>query len=759
MKTVSLFIRRVSFALFAMAAFISTQAVYAETISQSRATATNLGLYGGEVRDIAVDTNSDSIYITTYSPNGVYISGNNGATWRGLPAGTDYGEPRGVEIDSAGNVYAVLGEGLLKSTDRGANWTLLSSFPAGYGGSIAIAADDAIYIGRTDGQVSVSRNGGISFTTATAVGDGSVVQSIAPTSTTGTAYASTTNNTTTQLYKTIDFGASWTLIDTSSVTTTFSTVGVNPADANQVILISSTADVGPWMTTNGGTSWSELPVTPYATHVDFDTNGRIYLGVDYSDDNGATWSQIQQTTPISRVSGYVTADPDDVNTIYGGSFAAFAKSTDRGVTWSDTNEGITAVTVKGIAQSTDKNTVWVATNAGLARTTNFLTSSPDWTFPIQYEAGAYTVWIDPDNASHVVVGGQSSVIYSNDGGATWSTATGWNSSYAALQIVHKPGNPDVLFAAASYQNQTAAMSGGVYTSTDGGATWSTLSFPSDESVQSVAAMADGTLYAGNGNVSINATSETGVYVYTGGSWSKLTGSPAEEITALAIDPNNSAILYAAAADFNTYGAAGDTTSGFYRSTDSGATWTKITSGIADVTKIRSIGLQDAGSVTNVYIGGVNKLSNAGVIYKSTNNGVSFGLYYTGLKNENFNALLFDGLISGNTRGLYNLKAKASVSMKLSKSSVKKGTKLKVTATVKDKSTARLLKKKNITFYQKKGSKWVKIKVAKTNNRGVATMTLKASKKVQLKAVWKPGVADKEEFSKSTSTVKTLKIKK
>lgn len=758
MKTVFVFMRRASFAFFAMAALIGTQAAHAETISQSRATATNLGLYGGEVRDIAVDTNSDSIYITTYSPNGVYTSADNGATWSGLPVTADYGEPRGVEIDSTGNVYAVVSDGIIKSTDRGTSWTPLSSFPAGYGGSIAIAADDTIYIGRTDGQMSVSRNGGVSFTTATVIGDGSVVQYLAPSSIAGTVYATTTNNTTTRLYKTVDFGATWSLMNTSAVTTSFSSVGVDPTDPNQIILISSTADVGPWMTTNGGTSWSQLSVTPYATHVDFDTSGRIYLGVDYSDDNGVTWSQIQQATPISRVSGYVTADPDDVNTIYGGSFAAFAKSTNRGSTWSDTNQGITAVTVKDIAQSPDKNTVWVATNAGLARTTNFLSDSPTWTFPIQYDAGAYTVWIDPDNSSHVVIGGQNSVLYSNDGGATWSTATGWNGTYAALQIVHRPGNPDVLFAAASYQNQTTAMSGGVYTSTDGGATWSTLSFPSDESVQSIAATADGTLYAGTGNVSINATSETGIYKYTSGSWNKLTTSPAEEITAIEIDPNDPTIVYATAADFNTQGRSSEV-SGFYRSTDSGANWTRITSGLTGVMKFRSIGLQDAGSTTNVYLGGTNALAGTGVIYKSTNNGVDFGLYYTGLENETFNALLFDGLMSGNTRGLYDLKAKASIVLKVDQKKVKKGQKVKASVTLKDKSTGRKIKSKSVTFYKKSGTKWVKIKTARTNTKGVATISVKAQKKLQLKAVWTPKGSVAEEFAKSSSSIKTVSIKK
>ncbi len=742
---------------FAFSLFTTTTA-HAETISQSRATATNLGLYGGEVRDIAVDTNSDSIYITTYSPNGVYVSADNGTTWSGLPAGTDYGEPRGVEIDSAGNVYAVLGEGLIKSTDRGTNWTLLSSFPAGYGGSIAIAADDAIYIGRTDGKMSVSRNGGTSFTTTDVTGDGSVIQSIATSSTPGTVYVTTTNNTTTGLYKTVDFGSTWSLVNTSSVTTLFSTVGIDPTDSNQIILISSTADVGPWMTTNGGTSWSQLPVTPYATHVNFDSTGRIYLGVDYSDDDGATWNSVNPSTPISRVSGYVTADPDDVNTIYGGSFAAFAKSTNRGVSWTDSNQGITAVTVKDIAQSPDKNTVWVATNAGLARTTNFLSDAPTWTFPIQYDAGGFTVWLDPDDSSHVVVGGQSSVIYSNDGGATWSTATGWDSAYAALQIVHKPGNPDVLFAAASYQNSTAAMRGGVYTSTNGGVTWSSLSFPSDESVQSIAAKSDGTLYAGTGNISINATSETGMYTYNGTSWSKLTGSPAEEITAIEIDPNDSTIIYATAADFNTQGRSGEA-SGFYRSTDSGATWTRITSGLTNAMRFRSIGLQDAGTITNVYLGGTDKLSSAGVIYKSTNNGVDFGLYYTGLKNENFNTLLFDGLMSGNTRGLYDLKAKALITLKLDKKKVKKGGKVQAVLTLKDKSTSRVLKNKSVTIYKKKGSKWVKVKTVRTSKKGTAKISVYPTKKLQLKAVWSPKGVAAEEFAKSTSTVKTVSIKK
>lgn len=65
----------------------------------------NLGLYGGEIRDIAIDTQSEYVYISAYAPNGFFVSSNDGQTWAQIGAEGEYGEPQGVEVGHDGTVY------------------------------------------------------------------------------------------------------------------------------------------------------------------------------------------------------------------------------------------------------------------------------------------------------------------------------------------------------------------------------------------------------------------------------------------------------------------------------------------------------------------------------------------------------------------------------------------------------------------------------------------------------------------------------
>lgn len=728
----------------------------AQTVTQDTATATNLGLYGGEIRYIAVDETSDFMYVGAYSPNGVFISDDSGATWTGVSVEEDFGEPRGVMVNEAGDLFVVANAGAFKSTDHGTTFTEMEDI--GQYGGVAVYANDTLLVGRTDGAISVSQDDGVNFTTTT-VQSGSNVQSIAaPTAT--TFYAVLDDTAITTLYKSVDAGVTWSAVSTSSVTTRFTLVGVEPSDNTHLILTAERGDEQPWHSTDGGSTWSQLNVTPFVTQMSFDSNGRIYLGVDYSDDHGVTWSSITQATPISRVSGIVVPDPSDHQTLYAGSFAALATSTDRGLTWSDSNAGITAVSVSDIAQSDDKNTVWAATNAGLAKTTNFLDETITWEFPIYYDVYPESVWASPTDANTVVVGGMGAIVKTTDGGTTWTTATGWDTNLTPLQFVHDAANPDTMYAAGSLQD-IDIKSGGVYMSTDGGSSWISHALPDNHSAQSLALAKDGTLYVGIGNLEIRGTGATGIYRYKDGAWSALENAPLEEITSIMVDPSDDNILYATAANFDTYGADDDTTSGFYRSTDAGNTWTRVTAGLEESAKFRAIGVQTSTTPTTLYLSGTNKLTSAGEIYKSADSGQTWGLYYTGLRNETYNTLLFDGLVAGNSSGMYGLEAFADVALTAKPKTIVSGSKTLLQVKLTDAATGKILRNRTVKLFRKfsENGKFKPFATIKTNTKGVAKIRVRIKKATYFKAQFMPRRAiDVEEFTKSTSETVQVKIK-
>lgn len=722
------------------------------THAQDAASVENLGLYGGEVRDIAVDPTSDYVYISTYSPNGFFISSDNGLTWSGMPDGTDYGEPRGVEVTSDGTFYMLNNEGLLKSTDHGVTETSIGDVGA-YAATFTTSGD-MIVVGRTDGSIQVSTDAGSTWTTTAVVDSTSVISSISI-GADSAIYAMTSDGSSSALFTSTDDGATWNEIDMSSTGIVGSGVLALPSDSSFLLITPNSTSSHPFVSHDGGASWTDTGLTGYQTTTPTaDSAGRIYIGNSYSDDNGDSWSSMNDTTPSSRVSGEIVADPDDVTHLFGATFGAMAISTDQGDTWADSNTGITAVTVKDIAQSTDKTVVWAATNAGLAKTTNFTDESgATWEFPIHYEYYPESVWVDPEDSNHVVVGGYTDIYVTTDGGDSWTTATGWESTFAVKQLI-QDSSTGTLYAAGAYQNFTDFKTGGVYQSVDGGLTWTSMDF-FEGAVQSLVIGADDVLYAGAGNIDLNADSLIGIYKYVDGSWIDLESSPNMEITALGVDPADTTHMFATAADFNTTGSDSDTVSGFYVSEDAGDTWTRVTSGLSDATKFRSMTVQaSTEGATRVYLGGTNKLTNAGTIYKSIDAGASFGVYYTGLASESIYAFLFDGLLTGKSTGAYGMQTRVRMKVQKHAITVDGIDKMRIRATLRDKATHQVLAHERVVLYRRVHGVWTLVKAKRTSLSGRVNFKVRPHAKARFKVVFEPTGTSAEEY---TSVFKTTRV--
>lgn len=159
---------------------------------------------------------------------------------------------------------------------------------------------------------------------------------------------------------------------------------------------------------------------------------------------------------------------------------------------------------------------------------------------------------------------------------TWANLGPTNQGGRTRALLIDPGAPNVMYA--------GGVAGGVWKSTDAGATWTPLAQLSMSNLAVVALAFDpattSTIYAGTGEgvFNIDAVRGAGIFKSTdaGTTWTQLasTNTSAFHYTmSLAISPRSSQRIFAA------------TRSGFYRSINGGASWTTLVSNGSGCTQV------------------------------------------------------------------------------------------------------------------------------------------------------------------------------
>lgn len=721
-----------------------------------------LGPYGGNLWDVAIDPdNSDRVYtVAKDAPNGFYRSSDGGETWSGLE-GVDYGGGIAVEVDSTtGDVYATFAAGVYKSTDQGETFTRISQ-NAGNG---LLFANGMLLLGGTEtgGVVGVSADNGETITSVSFSDNSDEYIWDIDYSTDGDQFFILTSEQsagTNRLYRSTDAGATWSavILPEALNTVTENRFAVSPV-SNQVMIATGGNNENLYFSSNGGASWT--PGSVASSGVTFDQTGRAWIAEQYSDDGGASWTGYDDDNDASAIGGHnITVDPSNENVIFADGMPGLAKSLDRGLTWTDSNEGILGIIISDISQATNKDIVWAAAYNGIAKTENFTSGNPTWQFPVLEEPG-YGIWTDPSNPDVAVAGVSSGTRRTTDGGVTWSEYAGTDlvESYEVFdEIINDINSTSTLYAAVSNNNPDSAKTGAVLQSTDQGITWTDLALPNSGSAQTITQASNGDLYVGLGAES-DLAGETGIYKYSNGSWEDVTGAPDQDIVKIIADPDDANTVYAVAGLL--YNNGQEDTFGFYKTTDAGATWNQITSGLDELRNFTSLALQDSTDPNTLYLGAINFFGQ-GELYKSADQGDSWGLLYTGLQDETFYTLIFDGVTAGSSRGLIDVKSKGNLKLKVAKNKISLGNKATLTLTLKDAVTSKKIKRVNVKIFKKKKSQYVLIKKVKTNAKGkiVTKVTLPKAKRYKLKATWTPSERYSEEYSKTISAIKTVRVTK
>lgn len=748
-----------------------TTTAIAQTVDQQNAAvATNLGLYGVEVMDIETDPNSsDYVFVSSYTPNGIFTSQDGGVTWAGLPAEVDYGAGKDVTVDSVtGDVYGVIGDHVIKSTDHGSTWTKLTANLVGNPimGSVILFANDTLLVSATGGEVQISSDGGDTFSAVTVNGaddnSSSVYVNSFATDSVGNFYAILTDESAdiSALYMSNDGGTTWFEMDVEAggveAGARFHDVAVDPANDDHLVLASYHPDYDSYHSLDAGSTWIALQNDGNrvgANEAVFNGAGNLYIGTAFTEDPQSvtpTWTDIATDTPLSSVRGdYFAVDYTNPLTLYSNTGLGIAKSEDGGSTWVDTVEGMTALRTYAISQAEDKDVVWIGANGGLARSTNFTDDEPTWDFPILPEesiSSVQAVWVKPDNANRVLAGISGFISLSTDGGDSWEHADTPDFTGTVEQIVQSPRSDQILYAFYTNTSLTEDLyNGGVLKSTDAGSTWTDLDFPTTLAGGALAVAVAGdtdVLYVGIGS----GGSETGVYTFRDGVWEKLDEDfNGLFVNAILVHPEDNTMVFVSCEADSTVGS-------LFKSTDSGATWTTITDGVDDMNHLGVMTAQ-TGETDTLYLVGQVGGSGEGIILKSTDAGESWSEYYLGKKQEFFYALLFDGLLTGNDRGLFDLKSYAKVTLNNKSLGSKR---YRLTSTLKDAATREKLVNRKVTVYRKRsGRGWEVYKNKRTDTKGTIELSLTAKDNTKFKAVWKPAKADRSEYTKSISRIVTI----
>ncbi|MBN2537133.1 hypothetical protein JXB37_02530, partial [candidate division WOR-3 bacterium] len=280
-----------------------------------------------------------------------------------------------------------------------------------------------------------------------------------------------------------------------------------------------------------------------------------------STDAGASWQP--HGANLTNYPRKLVAHPTDPNRLYGIVSSQFYRTTDGGLTWTQSSLGsntngndiiinplnpqtiyvpcykyINSAWKPASVKSTDGGQTWTATQVDTVTTSTI-----------------YSGAIDPVDTTVIYIGvywnSTTAVYKSTDCGQTWARNQFPTSAYYVYSMMVDPGDHDVVFAGTLY---------GVYRSTDAGVTWTRQS-TNNYNYQLAFAPDDSSWMYSAAYSRLYRSSDRGL------TWTTATAFPGTQIRTVMVRPGEPGAVYCGS------------TAGMFKSTDRGQTWNEINSGI------------------------------------------------------------------------------------------------------------------------------------------------------------------------------------
>jgi hypothetical protein len=660
----------------------------------------------GRVTALAVDpTNHDIVYLGA-ADGGVWKTTDGGSTWKPLTdnqpslaigsISLDPTNPQTIYVGTGEQEFggdSYYGEGILKSTDGGSTWTQLGlntfqpctagsgSLNSYYAGSYigAIAVDprnnQVVLAGvqqcpdSTQG-VFRSADGGQTWTAV--LGDpagGSVAGNSVVFLGGGVAYAalgSPFSDPANGVYKSTDDGQTW-----------------NAASGTGQNLLPSGATVDRIVLTNA-------PSNPLVLYALITSGSPVkFAGLYTTVDGGANWTRTNAPDFCTTQCFYdvaVTVSPTNANLVYAAGIYTFATntpttvigSTDGGQTWtsvgSGTGTGIGKIhtDAHALAFSADAKRLYAGSDGGAWKTPDAATpGNLNWT---GLNGGLATTQFYPgfayDGLGETIGGAQDEGSPARGSDGTWSNAQCGDGGFSAIDTTTSPttfytactyGQGIAMSTAptvfGSWTNITTGINSSdpalfippfvkdpalpntfyfgtnqIYKTTNPASSWASISpqpMPGSQgniSAIGVAPSNSATIYAGTDDSQVVVTTNSGA------TWTNVTtGLPPRFVTHVTVDPYTPATAYATFSGFS--GFNGDTLGHIFLTTNTGASWTDISGNLPNIP------VNDL--VVDPLIANTLYAATDIGVFASGDGGVTWGIYGTGLPNVVVHSLVLE----------------------------------------------------------------------------------------------------------------------
>jgi uncharacterized repeat protein (TIGR01451 family) len=537
--------------------------------------------------------------------------------------------PNGGEVikvvynrDTPDTVYMIAAAGFLRSVDAGATWQLVKNDFLNAPSDLDVDPTDQrrVYVVSPSPQtLIVSTDAGASFTAVSSFPNvGNVWQlEVAPDGQTLYAVSAL------RVFRSQDRGTTW-----HERTALGSGPGVpnrllaHPTDKETVYAITPTAPPvnALQVTHDGGGSWTQLATAPptgflYDVAIPASNPARIWLattdGVRVSSNSGSTFSP-PAPLPNGDAAVVIAINPADATNLFvGGSAGAVFRTTNDGGNWVDVTDDITTSFPRSIALRPAQTLphVLVGGFGGLSLST---LGGTNWTPREAGFVGTRVLGLSADPTSdRVYLNESSGGVHYVAGGASNTTSVNNTNLRQLAQTPTSLHVPAVLAQDGSPGRLLASLDFRIASSIDGGNNWTLTNFPTLPGHQVIAL----TSSPGNPQVVLAGVTSSVVRSTNGGTdWTAATvGLPAGAFTsAVAFAPSDPLIAYVAP---QTLAGPSVQSFGVYRSTNAGQSWSAANTGIESLAVAKLV--VDPTDAQTVYISADSKL------WRSTNGGTSW----------------------------------------------------------------------------------------------------------------------------------------
>ena len=459
---------------------LSTYILILEKETSSAWVQTN-GPSGGIINVIEIDQQNSNILYGAGNGGMVYKTENGGEQWRALPKITEENDTISEILLGKGNtqmVYALAWGGFFKSADGGESWTRIE----GEAGQCPTAAamhpkdDNFLAIGDCGGNVFTSENAGQNWKKiGSSVTAGRYINNIAV-ATKDTIWLSYQDDTSGELFRTVNEGISWEQIDTGKPDDMrIYTIYVDEENSDAVYVgvmnvhnepLSGEEDYPLYVSRNGGNSWKAITsierswLDSHLAVIGKQGEGRpLFIAthgrIAKSYDEGETWEHLNPPQPSGDIYD-LAVDPNNPDVIYvPRRSTGIIKSVDGGQTFSPINKGLlnVGVTLLAVPEIEGSGSVYAVATTGEGA---FRSMDYGVTWENVTDGGITHPWPDEltispfDPAEIWFTGDVPMVFKSTDYGENWDvTVYRDNQGFrygttSAMAVSHS--NPDIIYA-------------------------------------------------------------------------------------------------------------------------------------------------------------------------------------------------------------------------------------------------------------------------------------------------------------------------